>query len=510
VLTEPSKPIETHLDQSKSNDWNDECVKVSTGLSQVVVEWLWIKAKSVLSALKKCDRLETSVVISTLSHRAPLQWNLPSAHRTLSHSPQSHSNHLLSTRMAILQQPPKRRRRRLRPKHPATNRHAVVCLGVASVVLCLCLLWMYLFLRTMVSTTTVTSVTSSTVTTTSAQLSMPSFPKDINDPTLFDALATTANAKTIIQPLMFTWQSNQHDFNQDRAAFYHSFVTRQSASSSDPSFLVAIFDGHGDNGHLMADYVVQHFAPALQARLDSQPCCQPDPWIAAQFNATFWQIELDAPDEASFAGGCTASVTLRVGDKLYLANAGDSRTVLVQATAPTIASMDDDAITIVYETRRDKPHLPDEYERITKAGGRVHIPPPPKSPTGARVILYSAHAHDSIGLAMSRSLGDREWTAVGVVPTPTVDVIDLRPYRSSSSSKPLYLIAASDGLWDLRAHIHYFCKKIGAILLDHAATMDNASTGDAVARMVDVVREVAPQQEKWYRDDITAIAIRIY
>jgi serine/threonine protein phosphatase PrpC len=327
----------------------------------------------------------------------------------------------------------------------------------------------------------------------------------------------TAKGKTVsgtTQPLMLTWQSNQHEFNQDRAAFYHSFVTRQAASSSTangeevPSFLVAIFDGHGDHGHLMADHVLQHFAPALQARLDSQPCCQPDAWIAEQFNTTFWQMERSAPDEASFTGGCTASVTLRLGDKLYMANAGDSRTVLVQAAGPTIASMNDDAITILYETRRDKPHLPDEYERITRAGGRVFIPKPPQSPTGSRVVVYSTHAHDSIGLAMSRSLGDREWTDVGVVPTPTVDVIDLRSYRSSDAA-PLYLIAASDGLWDLRARVHYFCKKVGAILLD-AATMENAATGDAVARLVVVVREAAPQEEKWYRDDITAIALRIF
>jgi len=58
--------------------------------------------------------------------------------------------------------------------------------------------------------------------------------------------------------------------------------------------------------------------------------------------------------------GTTAVVSLLIGDHLYVANAGDSRAILVKKGARPVALSVD-----------HKPSLPEEQKRITDLGGRV-------------------------------------------------------------------------------------------------------------------------------------------
>ena len=333
-------------------------------------------------------------------------------------------------------------------------------------------------------------------------------------------LRTTKNDASTSQPpllLMTTWQSNQHAYNQDRAVYYPTFPNRQQQQSpNDVTFLVGLFDGHGRDGHVMAQFVVEHFGPTLAAKLNAAPCCQSDDWIKAQFNATFFAMEAMAMQQqqpgaaaADFAytGGCTASVTLRLGDKLYFANAGDSRTMLASDFALSsklsfsVNQPDDPyTATVWYSTRLDKADLPDERARIERLGGHIHSPPPDKFQP-SRVIVTSQHLHDTVGLAMSRSLGDVEWTAVGVTPEPIVDVIHL----ANNHSRP-YLIVASDGMWDCRARRpQFFAKQLGNILF---ASQDNDAE-KSTAKLIDFLKSITPQKPQFYRDDITVIAFAL-
>ena len=276
-----------------------------------------------------------------------------------------------------------------------------------------------------------------------------------------------------------TYQSNEHHYNQDRAFIIRPYKTHQSEQyGEEESFLLGIFDGHGEEGHAVAEYVSRELPRLLAAKLDARMCCQNDEWIIQQLNQTFVEVNEEAPPSA-MRGGCTASVTLRIGSKVYFANAGDSRTILVSA--------EKEEAEILYETRRDKANLPDEKARIEALGGKIHIPP--QNPNLSRVIVYSTAARppEPIGLAMSRSIGDWEWKSVGVTAEPIVDVVDL------TGKEDTFVLSASDGLWDLRRK-EFFAKRFAKALREGDNLLQSS---------VDIIQLVSPN--KGYRDDISLI-----
>lgn len=325
----------------------------------------------------------------------------------------------------------------------------------------------------------------------------PAYPLDIGDIAVQVALQTTrdthgANPWATQRSALITRQSNEHSFNQDQAVVYNPFHTQQSSSKE--SFLVALFDGHGHDGHVVAGNAAGMLPAVLARKLNERPCCSyadDDIWIRKLLNETFLEVNQELPPFAALRGGCTAAVALRLGSKLYVANVGDSRIILVQESSQTTSAAAT-KFRIPYLSRRDKANLPEERARIEKLGGKIHIPP--HNPNGSRVIVYSAAAKppEAIGLAMSRSLGDWEWKAVGVTAEPVMDVIDLHQYPN------VFLLAASDGIWDMRCP-EFFAQRFH----------DRLASDGPFQTVVDIVRDVSPAQKEWYRDDMTLVYMAI-
>jgi serine/threonine protein phosphatase PrpC len=121
--------------------------------------------------------------------------------------------------------------------------------------------------------------------------------------------------------------------------------------------------------------------------------------------------------------GSTACVCVLVDDtRLYCANAGDSRAVLVRNGKSIALSVD------------HKPSTVEEQRRIYAMGSRVH-----RDEEGTIRIL-------ELGLSVSRGLGDfasysRELDDYVVSPVPDV--------RSVRIDAPCTLVVACDGLWDV-------------------------------------------------------------
>jgi serine/threonine protein phosphatase PrpC len=290
---------------------------------------------------------------------------------------------------------------------------------------------------------------------------------------------------------MLTQMGKSHQFNQDRAVVISPFLNKHT-SSSDDSFLIAIFDGHGTQGHIVAEYVTQDFPERLYEKLNAAAPLDDDKIsddvIIRILNETFIETDIYAPPNA-LAGGCTGSVTLRLGSKLYFANAGDSQTILVSVNYST------GVLSIPYMTRKDKANLPDERARIEGLGGTIHINQQGFDP---RVIVYSRSQRDTIGLAMSRSIGDWEWKVFGVTAEPIVDVIDLKDYPHS------FVIAASDGLWDTRKPI-FFANQFAQGVFSKGS----ARSVPPLQRLWEVIKKVTPTNPNWYRDDITAVVMKM-
>lgn len=116
-------------------------------------------------------------------------------------------------------------------------------------------------------------------------------------------------------------------------------------------------------------------------------------------------------------GGCTASVVLQLGSKLYVANAGDSQTFVVAHIAKS------SEVKVLHESREDKPDLPEERARIERMGGSVWIPGEDEDDT-PRAVVTDPETGRWFGLAMSRSIGD--WDVTGVIAEPIVDVLNIQ------------------------------------------------------------------------------------
>ncbi|XP_060847129.1 probable protein phosphatase CG10417 isoform X2 [Rhopalosiphum padi] len=128
--------------------------------------------------------------------------------------------------------------------------------------------------------------------------------------------------------------------------------------------------------------------------------------------------------ETELAGkdsGCTAVVALLVKNKLYVANAGDSRCVV---------SIDGKAHAM---SKDHKPKDKSELKRILAAGGRV-----------------SSDGRINHGLNMSRALGDHMYktnslfsnTKQMITALPDVQTIDLKPENGD------FIVLACDGIWN--------------------------------------------------------------
>lgn len=153
----------------------------------------------------------------------------------------------------------------------------------------------------------------------------------------------------------------------------------------------------------------------------------------------------------SFSGS-TAVTVLLVGNRLICANVGDSRAVLASCKYPKEIKgielpeefktlPDNEKIWLALPLSRDhKPDDEEELKRILESNGRVE---PYKEADGeivgpSRVWLKNENLP---GLAMSRSLGDKIASQVGVVCEPEV-------YEMILGKDDKFVIIASDGIWE--------------------------------------------------------------
>ena len=224
----------------------------------------------------------------------------------------------------------------------------------------------------------------------------------------------------VISPFYFYNSNNNNDDNESATGNYNNSMK-----------LLGVFDGHARLGEHVSEYSVRQLPHLLSLKLESilsssssslsSPTSiqEQKEQIKEAINDTFIEVDKTAPAHES--GGCTASIVLQIRNHVYIANAGDSRSFIVTYNRQTKTT------SIAYITREDKPDIPEERQRVEQAGGVVYIPPPDRVLLGAssRVVYVDKKSGSRNGLAMSRSIGDWAAAAHGVIPNPTVDVLDV-------------------------------------------------------------------------------------
>ncbi|KAJ3675235.1 hypothetical protein LUZ60_004277 [Juncus effusus] len=187
--------------------------------------------------------------------------------------------------------------------------------------------------------------------------------------------------------------------------FYHA--TTHDVNGQMVAFF-AVFDGHG--GSRAAEY--------LKANLFNNLIGHPN-FISDTKTAiveAFKQTDenyLEGTKDNQKDAGSTATTALLIGDKLFVANVGDSRTVASKSGSAVALSVD------------HKPDRSDERQRIEKAGG---------------FILWAGTWRVGGVLAVSRAFGDKLLKPF-VIAEPEIQEEDTELID--------FIIIASDGLWNV-------------------------------------------------------------
>lgn len=263
--------------------------------------------------------------------------------------------------------------------------------------------------------------------------------------------------------------------NQDRSVILAS-------SSTEDWFLAALFDGHGERGHVASQVAVTDLPLLILKQRAANKNLVSENILHTAF------LETDQGRIAHVVEAGTAAVVVwREGSTVHLASAGDSTAVLVQ----WLGDDDDDgkklpwlqqqkqqfrnwlpwhrsgsaekdgessSYKILASAVKHKPGDPMERARIEANGGFVRIP---FNPTESSRVVYEMKRASGISvqtaLAMSRALGDSDAKKNNlVIADADVVSVDLRDYytddesnSSRSNTNRFFVILASDGVMDM-------------------------------------------------------------
>jgi protein phosphatase 2C family protein 2/3 len=262
--------------------------------------------------------------------------------------------------------------------------------------------------------------------------------------------------------------------NQDRGGIAYPY------GNSNKTALFAVYDGHGLGGELVSQFALYE----IQRRLEQHALFPTN--LETAMRETFLSVDRDLKTEPlvePLYAGTTACVVVVRDKTLTIANVGDSRAVLARANGGAFAH---ESIPL---TQDQNPDVLTELHRITSAGGYVTARPAPG--LSARVWLDAECTH--IGLAMSRSIGDHAVSNIGVIADPVVTT-----YTLEASDD--FLILATDGVWE-------FLESDDAVRIV-GANMDRGST-KACQALIEAAAAKWYEEEGEYRDDITAIVVRV-
>lgn len=214
----------------------------------------------------------------------------------------------------------------------------------------------------------------------------------------------------------FSCMQGRRDYMED----FHQidYFEDSGEAEGNISHFFAVYDGHcGPKAAAFAKKKLANNVLAAAKELGADT----DDRVREAIRSGFLKTDTDfcaTAEVKKLNDGSTACCVLMQEKKqrLWIANVGDSRAILVQRSGKALAL-----------SRDHKPDRDDERARIERAGGCVK--------------MYGCARVDGI-LAVSRAFGDRMLKHHGVCADPEISHHDL-------SHDDRYLVIASDGLWDV-------------------------------------------------------------
>jgi serine/threonine protein phosphatase PrpC/serine/threonine protein kinase len=235
--------------------------------------------------------------------------------------------------------------------------------------------------------------------------------------------------------------------NQDSYLICENFLGEMGTN------LFGVFDGHGETGDhcsfFSADKLPEAFAIELKkngglSAADNDKFC--DIYTRSFLNTNFELHDSNIDDSLS---GTTAITIFQRGDKLYIANVGDSRAVIATEVGGELKASP--------LSSDQTPYRKDERERLKKAGAKImtmdqiegYEPVHENYGTGLGDEIDQGGDPPRVwdaslekpGCAFSRSIGDAVGKSVGVTAEPEI-------LEWTISADDRYAVIASDGVFE--------------------------------------------------------------
>ena len=215
-----------------------------------------------------------------------------------------------------------------------------------------------------------------------------------------------------------------------------SFLIIKKEYKLDDFNIFAVMDGHGENGHLVSQFVTKFFTSFFKKNKKLNCLTtEDDIYFRLQKNnfdiihKAFHHAEKDIVKhdiDANFSG-TTCVMVFQTGKRLVTANVGDSRGIICKKDKAIPLSID------------QKPNDPEEEKRIKSLGGEISQYEEDGEKSGPFRVWKKGEMFP--GIAMSRSIGDLLASTLGVIPEPVV-----REETIDEDTK--FIIIASDGVWE--------------------------------------------------------------
>ncbi len=187
--------------------------------------------------------------------------------------------------------------------------------------------------------------------------------------------------------------------------------------------LFTVLDGHGGSG--ASAFVKEHLMNYLKEALEERKTTHlSDNDIGDALKNCCIKLDSDYPnDYYNDYVGTTATIAFVLGDKIWFANLGDSRAVLIKKDG-----------TAVQATEDAKPNITRYQRRIEKRGGTVE-----RGGNG----IYRVNGN----LAVATAIGDKGIKSSEghrcILPNPKITCYPLADFKNG------HLVVACDGLWDV-------------------------------------------------------------
>jgi len=258
---------------------------------------------------------------------------------------------------------------------------------------------------------------------------------------------SSTKGKEVILSESTRFKVGYYDTIGNRDEMEDSMTICGSMNKRDYMDYFALFDGHGGKSvsHHLANTLHEKIIVKMKEYSTKGPEIDlKDDDMISVFEESFSEMDKEIAKKAC-RSGATGLVALIIRNKIYCANAGDSRAILASGKQAFRLSRD------------HKPNLPDEKERIEESGGFV-----------VNINIPRINGR----LAVSRAFGDNDLGDL-VTALPHVSIVDMDKLKMTftdtanseieghtdvgkkmtglkkDKDQPFFLVLACDGLWDV-------------------------------------------------------------